>query len=100
MGPGRSVDAGSAALTLQARGSRLPFLQIQGAHAASVGHIRVVGFYFKMILAGHSQGANMGTLWAPRRLPFLFPLPLGEDQGEGAAPAGFHHGRLGGGSEL
>ena len=27
-------------------------------------------FLLKLMLAGHSQGANMGTLWAPRRLPF------------------------------
>ena len=38
MGPGGPVVAGSATLTLQARGSRLPFLRFQGAHAASVGH--------------------------------------------------------------
>ena len=27
-------------------------------------------FLLTVTLAGHSQGAIMGTLWAPRRLPF------------------------------
>jgi len=26
-------------------------------------------FLLKLMLAGHFQGANMGTLWAPRQLP-------------------------------
>jgi hypothetical protein len=42
----------------------------------------------------------MGTLWAPRRLPLLFPRPLEEGQGEGTMPAGVHHGRHGGTEQM